>query len=214
MALGRGAPHGPLHTPNRPESCFGIFQTGALAHAGRRARCGVRKSWLSNRKAVEGTPGHSLWWENMWQRGDKVLEAFRTLGLHLPKYWLFDQSNSVSSPNPSSESFLAATSWGQVSVTGKNRQPHSQYESQPGGYGFKEAGLALQLFYTWSNQHLLSACQSCAGHSSRGYKIQRPKKIWSLISKNVGEHDRTLKTQRPKYVIISTVVGKGQEWPF
>lgn len=38
-----------------------------------------------------------------------------------------------------------------------NNSPDSQYKSQPGGYGFKETGLAFPLFYTWSNQHLLRA---------------------------------------------------------
>lgn len=83
----------------------------------------------------------------MWQTRDEGLEAFRASGLYPPKTSVFNSSDSASSPKSLPRiSFLANASRRQVSVPGKGECPDSQYERQPGGCGFKEAGLAFRLF--------------------------------------------------------------------
>lgn len=149
-----------------------------------------------------------LWKREVWRKEESVLkqkgcgrdpQALFTVGEHMQQRWTRSlrlselQVSTCPSPgcsatpilrappNPFKQiSFLADASWRQVSVTGRDERPDSQYESQPGGYGFKEAGLAFQLFYTWSNQHLLTASHVLGMVSdARKYKDKKRHGLWS-----------------------------------
>lgn len=95
-----------------------------------------------------GTWAHFMVGEHEEGETKSLRPAQLQVSIHPLKYWLFS-SDSVSSPDPAGKSpferMLVEDWFLSLAVT---RVLTASSKSQPGGYGFKKAGLAFRLFYT------------------------------------------------------------------